>query len=479
MGSFMGRPEESVVTEEWDHARFRVGIAELNGKRRYMEDAHCAVFRPEWGFFGVFDGHGGHECSKWVAEKFTEVLTDRPPADDSSVKDLFLKVDEEFLCQTKSMSGTTGACVFVECPQQPNGKRRVRVANLGDSRVLLGRRDGEIVDRGGSDQAMTTDHKPDRDCELERIKACGSWIENGAVPRLEGDLAVCRGFGDRAYKLREGYRPEAQPVSPEPEQGVYECDDADFLMLVCDGVYEGNFSNANAVQVAAEHLASGKTAAQASTEVIRAALLAGSTDNISCMIVEFCNKDGMDATDIRHSLKHIPGTFAYVNDLHFAKAYNHMAFRGGKSFGEALMERWQFLRDGIESVEAEGEGVADDDDEDSEPQHKTRASHLQGELASLDAPHNLVSMTESERIAWFDLKARRLLGERDPDDPNQQSEFRWEEEEPTSPPQEVMVGEAVSPGASSPSPEPTSEALEVPAAKRLRFAGEASKEDGG
>ena len=50
-----------------------------------------------------------------------------------------------------------------ECVLQrrPAGKRQLRVINAGDSRTLLGRRDGSIVDGRGTDQARegTDDEK--------------------------------------------------------------------------------------------------------------------------------------------------------------------------------------------------------------------------------------------------------------------------------------------------------------------------------
>ena len=40
----------------------------------------------------------------------------------------------------------------VASDRRPGGKLRLRVVNAGDSRTLLGRRDGTIVDGGGTDQ---------------------------------------------------------------------------------------------------------------------------------------------------------------------------------------------------------------------------------------------------------------------------------------------------------------------------------------
>ena len=97
-------------------------------------------------------------------------------------------------------------------------------------------------------EGLTTDHKPNHPSERERIEANGGHVEiaAGGVARLNGDLAVSRGFGDADYK-KQGADPmnlEKQPATANPEMGDFECGETDFLLLVCDGVSEGDFSNA-------------------------------------------------------------------------------------------------------------------------------------------------------------------------------------------------------------------------------------------
>eukprot|EP00913_Durusdinium_trenchii_P001097 g1005.t1 len=65
------------------------------------------------------------------------------------------------------------------------------VGNIGDSRVLLGKADGSIVEGPGTDGGLTTDHKPDHPAEVERIKRTGGHVESiMGVARVNGDLAV-------------------------------------------------------------------------------------------------------------------------------------------------------------------------------------------------------------------------------------------------------------------------------------------------
>lgn len=287
MGQGLPKAVTPVVLERDAGPLFQVGLAEMNGWRPSMEDAHVVIMRDNWGFFGVFDGHGGGQCSAFVAKRLTEELSKAPiPENNEAVKSLMLRLDQEFL-DTQQPSGSTGTFAFVLPPENGADKVRLRVGNIGDSRVLLGRADGSIVEGPGTDAGLTTDHKPDNEVERERIYRTGGTVETiMGVARVNGDLAVSRAFGDAPHKKTGGPKQEDHPVSVEPEFTDFSCDSADFLMLVCDGISEGNFPNAEVVQLAAEQL---KTAepAEASAAVCQRALERGSMDNLSCMIVLF------------------------------------------------------------------------------------------------------------------------------------------------------------------------------------------------
>ena len=52
---------------------------------------------------------------------------------------------------------------------------------------------------------LTTDHKPDHPKERARIERCGGKVEiaEGGVARVNGNLAVSRGFGDKDRVLQK------------------------------------------------------------------------------------------------------------------------------------------------------------------------------------------------------------------------------------------------------------------------------------
>lgn len=96
----------------------------------------------------------------------------------------------------------------------------------------------------------------------------------GDVPRVDGQLAVARAFGDKSLKRH---------LSSEPDVAVLEIDnDSEFIILASDGLWKV-MSNQEAVdsvknikdpQVAAKHLSE-----EARTRKSR--------DDISCIVVRF------------------------------------------------------------------------------------------------------------------------------------------------------------------------------------------------
>merc|ERR1719512_70490 len=179
MGQSLPKPVTSVVVKRWGGKgqHFRVGLAEMIGRRTSQEDNHAVVIQSTWGFFGVFDGHGGSACSSFVASRLTEELENGGmPEDDEAMKALALKLDREYL-QTNQPSGSTATFVIVTTPTEAGGNYALRVGNIGDSRVLLGRADGTMVEGGGTDGGLTTDHKPDLESERARIERTGGSVQ--------------------------------------------------------------------------------------------------------------------------------------------------------------------------------------------------------------------------------------------------------------------------------------------------------------
>jgi protein phosphatase len=353
-----------------------------------MEDAHVIHLEDDWAFFGVFDGHSGQACSAFVSRRFREELDQRGcPEDDSAVKSLVLGIDREFLA-SQQPSGSTGTMCIVHRPKQSGDRHLLRVANVGDSRVLLGRRDGSIVDGGGTDQGLTTDHKPDLPSERARIERCGGTVRSpgrspgqslGRVARVNGELSVSRAFGDSRHKRTGGPGPEDRPITADPELARFECDEADFLLLVCDGVSECSFPACEVVSFVAHRLSAGVDAGTVARLACLEAIRRGSRDNVTCMIVLLT---GSDATEKR--VEFVPGPITHIHRKGFQSAYQEMAHRAGLSLAQAAALRFEVVQQEL---------------------RESPTDALREELASLGRPEG--EPGSAEQLAWFEAWLRR------------------------------------------------------------------------
>ena len=142
------------------------------GRRRSMamEDRHSAVVDHDGGgrkkaFFGVYDGHGGSNAAEFAAENLGNNIEaavaaaarsgDEGYSIERAIREGYLKTDEEFL---KEGSGGGACCVTALIS---NGE--LAVSNAGDCRA--------VISRAGVAEALTTDHSPNQENELKRIRA--------------------------------------------------------------------------------------------------------------------------------------------------------------------------------------------------------------------------------------------------------------------------------------------------------------------
>lgn len=113
------------------------------------------------GIFGVFDGHGGAKAAEYAAEKLSKNILDEIEKSENeeeikeAVKHGYLKTDSEFVEQD-----LRGGCCCVTALMR-NGN--LVVSNAGDCRAVLS--------RGGVAEALTSDHRPSRPDEKDRIEA--------------------------------------------------------------------------------------------------------------------------------------------------------------------------------------------------------------------------------------------------------------------------------------------------------------------
>lgn len=345
MGAQLPKPVISKDIERYGNQYFNVAVASMNGYRERMEDSHSVDFHPTYGFFAVFDGHMDPDCSAYMGKHFPlAVEKAKPPLSDEVLQDLTVDIDCAYLALNKE-SGSTGTFFIANIVNDNSGAVSfdVQVGNVGDSRVVCGR-DGKAI-------PMTNDHKPTLPEERARIIECGGDVVNA---RVDGNLAVSRAFGDSQYKGGNG-GPRKQKVIAVPDVTRITCNGDDFMVLCCDGVFEGNFNNDEVIEFVTQQLKETTDLGVVAAAVCDAALERGSKDNITCMVVQF--KDG--SATCHPEREFIPGPFAALANAGFFNAYVAMGDKLGLTLGKQLEMRYEYLHKQLKQRQAELKWPAD------------------------------------------------------------------------------------------------------------------------
>lgn len=220
--------------------------------------------------YGVFDGHGGSNASKFISEilpltikQAIEVEINKlsienklkllDPLNEETLfildftkilKNCFMKVDHKFYYDPNNNSGSTAVVVVIF-------KGYIITANTGDSRCILSR-DGNVKN-------LSFDHKPKNLGELIRIHNDGGYVSQNRVNSI---LALSRAFGDFNFKLHNNNNhgrfhlsrnnkkipltaPEEYQVTVEPDIIYQKLDSLkdEFLVVACDGIWDCYKSN--------------------------------------------------------------------------------------------------------------------------------------------------------------------------------------------------------------------------------------------
>lgn len=244
------------------------------GRREVMEDRYSAVVNlqgdPKQAFFGIFDGHGGTKAAEFAAENLDKNILDEVERRDEleieeAVKCGYLNTDSEFLKEDLR----SGSCCVTALIRKGN----LVVSNAGDCRA--------VMSRGGIAEALTSDHRPSREDEKERIEASGGYVDCcHGIWRIQGSLAVSRGIGDRHLKQWVTAEPETKILRIEP--------DLEFLILASDGLWD-KVSNQEAVDIARPLCIGGIQKPElllACRKLAALSISRGSTDDVSVMLIQ-------------------------------------------------------------------------------------------------------------------------------------------------------------------------------------------------
>ncbi|XP_016550392.1 probable protein phosphatase 2C 60 isoform X2 [Capsicum annuum] len=275
MGIYLSSPKTDKMSEDGENDSLRFGLSSMQGWRSTMEDAHAVYpnLDTSASFFGVYDGHGGDEVSKFCAKFLHQEVLNHEA---SSAGDIGASIQHAFFRMDEMMCGQTGQREFAALTEKDQAKDIIEglisppkhgeskgqtdggssdegansdyrgptagstacvaiiqniqllVANAGDSRCVLSRK-GQAYD-------MSRDHKPDLPAEKERITNAGGYVRCG---RVNGSLNMSRAIGDMELKQNKSLPAEKQIVTANPDICTVElCNDDDFLVLACDGIWD-------------------------------------------------------------------------------------------------------------------------------------------------------------------------------------------------------------------------------------------------
>ncbi|KAL6985063.1 protein-serine,threonine phosphatase [Sarracenia purpurea var. burkii] len=234
-----------------------------------MEDYHVAEYRNKkghvLGLFAIFDGHLGDSVPSYLKDNlFNNILDEENFWKDPerAIKNAYRSTDRFILDNSMQLGpgGSTAVTAIVI-----DGKD-LWVANVGDSRAVL-------CERGSANQ-LTVDHEPHS--ERRRIEKQGGFVSNlpGDVPRVNGQLAVARAFGDQSLKAHLSSEPDVRHV---PIDSTIE-----FVILASDGLWKV-MKNQEAINMV-KSIRDPQAAAKCLTTE---ALSRKSKDDISCIVIRF------------------------------------------------------------------------------------------------------------------------------------------------------------------------------------------------
>jgi len=337
MGLGLSHPVSSKLLYRLGNKHFRVGAASMHGWRETMEDAHIIILNMEnhqdSGFFGIFDGHSGSTCSKYVSDVLPKNLDKLTQWNEHEIARVVMDTDQEFLDAEDFRNKDDGSAgIFtIASIDESTSKYSLINANIGDSRTVLAQKQ---TDGSYMVFACTQDHKPTNDEERRRIEEAGGFVQ---MSRVDGQLALSRAFGDRMLKTLH-LPAEQRKVTSNPEIIIKDATKEDFLFLACDGIYEGDvFTRDDVIKYIADHLQKTDDLAFICAAVLDECLKRGSRDNMTAMIVQF--KDG---TQYAKDPEYTPGVyFSSENDQKFQEAYARDAQAAGFTLEQALQKRSQ------------------------------------------------------------------------------------------------------------------------------------------
>ncbi|KAL5542000.1 hypothetical protein UlMin_009710 [Ulmus minor] len=251
---------------------FSMAVVQAN---QVLEDQSQIESGPFGAFVGVYDGHGGPEAARYVCDHlfrhFQEISAETPGiVTAETIQRAFSRTEEGFTAlvseswSRRPNMATVGSCCLVGVISQ----RTLFVANLGDSRVVLGKKIGDTGEI--ATVQLSTEHNANLEAVRQELKDSHPSdpqvvVLKHGVWRVKGIIQVSRSIGDVYMKQAQFNR---EPINakfrlPEPMDMPFlsaspsilshplqpnDC----FLIFASDGLWE-HLSNEKAVEIVHKH----------------------------------------------------------------------------------------------------------------------------------------------------------------------------------------------------------------------------------
>jgi serine/threonine protein phosphatase PrpC len=197
----------------------------MRGGRRNQEDRLFALQNSVNGekIYCVLDGHSGSSAADCTKSRLLQTIVSNKNTQSFSdaITNAFIETEEIF---KTSVRDDSGACVLLASIQGS----KVTIANSGDCRAILVKKDGSI-------KVLNTEHSVLIPDEAARNIAAGFYIDDDSVFTGCNGLRISRSIGDLKFK-GPSEDPTKHGVTCVPEILTIESDDTwHTLLLMSDG----------------------------------------------------------------------------------------------------------------------------------------------------------------------------------------------------------------------------------------------------
>lgn len=283
------------------------GLYAEQNDRGHMEDFSVRIESVfDTGFYAILDGHGGDFSSKYAKQFLTKEIVDVLKTNHSNhgkskyakgpngdldlgqmLTDFTDQMEAHLVAETikqKHKSGSTCLMIVAE-------KNKLTVGNVGDSRGVMCDSEFKAID-------LSIDHKAgENEKEEKRMVKANKILRKRVKGRICG-LAVSRALGDYETKLMAG----ENVISSKPE--IFQFDlskyKPKFMILASDGLWDEVSSQVAVNYIKERYLKDTDFGAKA---LAKRAVMAGSGDNITVMVVAFKNGTYQVSTSFAGKMK--------------------------------------------------------------------------------------------------------------------------------------------------------------------------------